>query len=165
MDIKKDCKCMFLRIPSFYRNLDVIEEHLDIFRKHKELWIMKMGKKPDQDYLEEVIKNNGGLIIKKASKFGNQFYFAKLESISPNNKLIYPEYYNEIFKNMNKKLEDTFEDSVWFKVTEIYKLTMDDVGTFVTKKGTSLYEAATHLYQVSYMYVNAKHSIKLKEVV
>lgn len=165
MIIKKETPCLFLRIPSFYRNLDVIEEHLKVYKEKKEVWIMKMGKKPNEDFIKEIINKNGGIIFKKASKFGNNFYFGKLTSIRPNeNNIVYPDYYNEIFNNMNRSLNVSFDDSVWFKVTDICELTKEEVDNFVTKKETSLYDAATHLFQVAYMYVSSKNEIYLKEV-
>ena len=160
--MKKNTKCLFLRIPAFTRTLDVVGEHIKCYEKNGYVWFMKMGQKPSEAFIKMVMENNGGIIFKSQAKFGNKFYYGDLTSISPTlDNIAYPEYYNEIFKNMNMSIETTFENAIWFKIENIKELPIKKVNAFQTEKEKSLYECATHLYQVSYMYVKTKEDIDI----
>lgn len=162
MMIKKDTKCLFLRIPSLDRKTDVIEEHLKTYEKNNQLWIMKMGKKPDINYLNDIIENNGGIIIKKSLKFGNEFFYGNLKSINPTKTIkSFPHYYNDIFNNMGIKIDDTFGEATWFLVENIKKISDNNVALFKTKNDKSLLECANKLFQVSYMFVSPEKDIEV----
>ena len=163
MNIKKNTPCLFLRIPAYTRSLDVVGKHVEKFNKENDLWILKMGKKPDEKYLKEIIEKDGGLIIKSQSKFNNKYYFCKLESINPLNSInmSYPDYYNEIFDNMGLNIEDTFNDSIWFNVSSMVEVSDNLIRNFYTAKEKNLYECASHLFQVSYMYVKPNKDISI----
>lgn len=159
MKIKKNTNNIFVRLVDYNKN-DYLEEHLKIFSKNGYVWLLKMGKNVSPDFLNEVIKNNGGLIIKKTAKNGNDFYFCKFESNKYDESTVYPEYYNEIFNEYATSNKSSL--GTWFKITEMKKLKVPDVKKFKTiSTGRDLYECGTKFNQVSQMHVVLEQDLNL----
>ena len=164
MIINKETPCVFLRIPNFNRKTDIIEEHRKVLEKNKKVFLMKMGRGINDTFLEKIYDENGYVILKNASVYGNKFYICNIEKIKENEKYIYPDYYDDIFEGMGISFSKAKEDSLWLKIismTEVGNEVIDNFKTLKNKK--SIYECATKLFQVSIMYGSAEKKIEIKK--
>lgn len=162
MIINKETPAVFLRIPNFERNINIIDEHIHVFKKNGFVDLMKLGKHPNEYRIKELFKKKGFLILKNASRFGNKFYLCKVKEINLDSSFCYPNYYNNIFKDMNTTLEKLKKEAFWIRITDIIEVEPKVIDNFKTyNKKTSIYESAMHLYQVSTMYGSAEKSIKI----
>ncbi len=162
MIIKKDTPCVFIRIPNFNRNTDIIKEHIEVLKNHKSVFLMKMGRGIRADFLDDIISKKGYLILKNASKYGNKFYLCNLENIRKDEKYVYPDYYNDIFEGMGITLDTAKKDSLWLKIISMKEVDGSIVDNFKTLKNhKSIYECALNLFQVSIMYGSAEKNIEL----
>lgn len=142
--IKNGTHHIFLRLNDFRGN-NYIEEHRNVIGKYGYTWLLKMGKTINKEYLENIIEEKGGVILKSSAKRGNKFYYASLEStdISKDDKLIYPEYYEEYFNYEHYSLEKVITEGHWFKINDMIELSDENVNKFVINKGRKpMYECA-----------------------
>lgn len=161
MKIVKNSNHLFLKIPNYGRNIDVIEEHIKIYNEYKEVFIFKMGRNPSASYLNELIANNGCIIFKSHSKFGNKFYIGKVVSIGENEKMNYPEYYNEIFENMNLNKSEIYKLGVWYKINNLVEISENIVNIFKTSKDKELYKSALRSFQTPFMYIKSTNNLEV----
>lgn len=161
MKIKKDSKSLFIRLVDYKRN-DFAEEHYKTFLEHKKVWILKMGRRLNEEFIKDVIKDDGCLIIKSTARNGNQFYICKLNELNQDEEYIYPEYYNELFEENSYELSGIKRLGTWLKIVDMKKIdrnTVEKFETISTKR--SLYECGTKFNQVSQIYVTSKENIEL----
>ena len=162
MIIKKDTPVIFLRIPNFERKYNIIDEHIKVLEKNGYVDLMKLGKRPNELRVTDLFKLKGYLILKSASKFGNKFYLCTVEKINEQKKYCYPEYYNNIFYNMNSSLDKMKEEAFWIRITNMKEVESTIIDNFKTySKKTSIYDSAMSLYQVSTMYGFAEKEMKI----
>ena len=164
MIIEKETPCVFLRIPNFNRKTDIVNEHIKVLNKYKKVFLMKMGRGIKNSFLEKIYEENGYLILKNASKYGNKFYICHIEKIKDNEKYVYPEYYNDIFEGMGISFEKAKKESMWLKIvsmTEVDEQVISNFKTLTNKK--SVFECAMKLFQVSIMYGSAEKRIEVKK--
>lgn len=164
MKLKKDTKNIYIKIPSYLRNMDVVSEHISICKKKGHVWIMKMGKKPSNNYLEDVIKESGGIILKSHSRFGNKFYYANLKSIKPskNENMYYPEYYNDIMKNMGISLDNLIEKETWLKAENFREISEEQANNFkIGNKDKEFTHVAKRAFQIPFMYITNTKDIEI----
>lgn len=130
MILKRNTPVLFLRLSNF-KNNDFVLEHKKIILNNGMTWMLKLGRKIDKKYLEEIIKCNSGLIIKESGKENFNFYFCKLESIKYDNSSIFPEYYYDYLEDQYYDLDYAIKEGNWFKITEIIKIDEYDVDKFI----------------------------------
>src|SRR5574344_701060 len=95
--LEKNTKCLLLKTKK-YQKYDFFEEHEKFINDNKYVWLMKTGRKIKDDYLKEIMKTNGGLILKTPGRENYELYFCELVDVDANNvDGVYPKYYNEIF--------------------------------------------------------------------
>ena len=160
MIIKKGTPCIFLRI-SDYGKYNQMQEHIDCCKKNGYVWMLKVGQKPNESYIKEVIKSGGVIITKSTAKYGHKFYCSKILSIVPDDKLIYPDYYNEFMDYNFYDIETLKNDGFWVKVSEFVELSNEKVDKFVTSSTKrSLLECGTK-FRVTHMNVEPIEDIKI----
>lgn len=152
--LKKETPHLFLRLNNF-ENYNFIEEHKKVMDKYGYVWLLKIGKTINQEFVKKVIAEKGGIILKSSVKDGNKFYYCDLLSneVPENDKeLIYPNYYNEFFEYEAYNLEDLKKSGYWFKIANMREITEDDVYNFRICKGhkpmldCALYSRVVHMY-------------------
>ena len=153
MKIKKETPHLFIRLNN-YENYDFIEEHRKSLEKNGHVWILKIGKTMNRDYIDKVIKENGGLIIKSTKSKGNQFYYCKVISADPNSEteLKYPSYYDEYLYYEGYDIEQLKKNAYWFKIVSMIPIEYSTVDKFVVGKfnkkltGLALETRVVHMY-------------------
>ena len=160
--IKKGTPHIFLRLNDFNNN-DYIQEHRKVIDKYGYTWLLKMGKTINKEYLNDIIRQNGGLILKSSAKRGNKFYYAEVISIDISNEeeIIYPEYYNEYFDYENYTIEQVKKDGYWFKITGIVDVDDEFIDNFIINNGGKpMFECALET-RVVHMYISNKKETSL----
>ena len=160
--IKKRTPHLFIRINDFNNN-DYIEEHRKVIKKNGYTWMLKMGKTINREYLKDIVTEHGGIILKSSAKRGNKFYYAEVVStdISKENKLVFPEYYEEYFDYEYYTLEQVKKDGFWFKITNIIDVDDEFVDNFIINNGEKpMLECALET-RVVHMYISNKNQLEL----
>ena len=162
MIVKKETPHLFIRLNN-YENFNYIEEHKKCLEEKGYVWMLKIGKTINKNYINEVIKSGGGLIIKSSKKEGNQFYFCSILSIEPNDdkKLFYPKYYDELFYYEGYKLETLKEEAYWFKINSMIPIEHSIVDKFVVGKENKRLTDLAIETRVVHMYTKNKEEITL----
>lgn len=160
--IKKETPHIFVRI-SDYEKYDYIEEHNNILKKEGYVWLLKIGKTINRKYLSDVVKSNGGIILKTTAKKGNKFYYADLLDTDINNddNPIYPKYYDEYLYYSGYDISYAKENGFWFKISNLREISNDIVSKFIlngNKKEMLDYAINT---RVVHMYVSNKEDINI----
>lgn len=161
-NIKKRIPHIFLRLNDFNNN-DYIQEHRDVINKYGFTWLLKMGKTINKDYLNDIVEKKGGLILKSSAKRGNKFYYAEVVStdISKEEKMIYPEYYNEYFDYEYYTIEQAKQEGYWFKITNIIEVDDEFIDNFIINNGGKpMLECALET-RVVHMYISNKKDVSL----
>lgn len=145
MKLNDNQQFLFLRMSNF-ENYDFIEEHKKIIEEKGYVWILKTGRKIDRNFLNDLIKENSGLIIKKPSRTDDRLFFCKLESIDYDNSNIFPEYYYDFLTYQGFKITDiNRNNSCWFKISEITLISDKEAEKLVVlKNNNSLKNAAVN---------------------
>lgn len=155
MKVLKDSKSIFVRLIDYKKN-DFALEHYNVLKKNKKVWMLKFGKPIKESFIEEVIKTKGYLITKSTARNGSQFYICKIEKIDETENYIYPDYYNEIFKENSYELNEIKNIGYWIKIIDMKPIPKEIVEQFVTiSTKRSLYECGTKFNQVSQIHVEA----------
>ena len=160
MNLKEDTPLLFLRLGSFM-GFDTIDEHRKVINDKGFVWMLKIGRKINESYLEDIIKNNAGIILKKSSKNDKKLYYAKLDSINYDNSNVFPEYYYDFLSEYGYKISDLNKSNCnWFKVTDIYELNSSESNKIiVSKNGKSLEESAANS-RTPYIFCSVKKDVK-----
>lgn len=159
MIIEKGTPCLYIKITNYDKKNYVIE-HKNALEKKGYVWLLKMGQKVKESFLKEIIKKDGVLILKSSPKNGNKFYLCKFDSFKVDDTLYFPDYYNEILRNLYCSLDELKEEASWFRLTRIEEVDNDIIkkfSTISTKK--DLYTVALRAKQLSQMYVEANEKI------
>lgn len=161
MKIDKKKPHLFIRINN-YDNYDYILEHKKVIERNGFTWILKIGKTINKDFIESLVKEKTGIIIKSSKKLGNKFYYCKVEDVDPHNKkLIYPDYYEDYFWYEGYNLEDLVDNGYWFKITTMTEIPKNIVDKFVIIKSQKpLYDCATET-RVVHMYIENNSAIEI----
>mgnify|MGYP000911594202 CR=1 FL=1 len=159
MKLKKGTKGLFLKI-SDYKNYNYAKEHFECYEKNKFVWMLKMGRIINKDTINELIKNDGVLIIKSTVKNGNQFYLCKIEKYDLDENFIYPQYYNELFKNEYYDLEDLKRNNTWIKINYMKPIDMTIVDKFITSSSKRPLREGC-MYRVSHIYIESIDDINI----
>ena len=159
MKIKKNTKGLFLKM-SDYKNYDYSKEHFECYKKNGFVWMLKIGRSINPKTINEIIKNNGFLIIKSTVKNGNQFYLCKIEKCSIDEEIIYPEYYNELFKNEYYDLEELKRNNTWIKINFMKPIEMDIVNKFIISSSQKpLIEGC--MFRISHIFIENIEDIEI----
>lgn len=154
MKIKNNQKFLFLRMSNF-QNFDFFEEHNKIIEEKGYVWILKMGRKIDKNYLKELIKNDSGIIIKKPSRLDDRLFYCKLESIDYDNSSIFPDYYYDYLTYNGYKVSDlTNNNSCWFKISEISLIPESIADSLVVSKNNNSLKNAAINSRTPYIFCN-----------
>ena len=153
MEIKKETPHLFIRLNN-YDNFNYIDEHIKCINEKGYVWMLKMGKTINRNYIDDVIKSGGGLIIKSSKKDGNQFYYCNIISVDPKaeKELFYPKYYDELFYYEGYKLETLIENAYWFKINSIIPINYSIVDKFVVGKNNKKLTNLASETRVVHMY-------------
>lgn len=160
--IKKDTPHIFLRIGD-YLDYDYIDEHKKIDKEYGSVWMLKIGKTINKKYLDSIIETNGGVILKKSIKKGNQFYYADLISVDILNEkdIHYPKYYDEYLYYEGYRLEDILQSGYWFKLKNIREIDDDIVNKFIVNSNKKpMYSFATNT-RVVHMYISNECDLEI----
>lgn len=160
--IKKETPHLFLRIGD-YEHYDYIDEHMKVYKQYGYVWLLKIGKTINKEYLKSIIEKKGGILLKKPAKKGNQFYYADLISIDINcdKDIKYPSYYDEYLYYEGFNLDDVKKNGYWFKITNIRKIDNDIVSKFIINSNNkSMIDYALNT-RVVHMYIKNKCEIKI----
>ena len=161
MKVKKDIPCIFIRLIDYRKN-NFVEEHIKSYKEKGYVWLLKMGKPANEKYMKEVYESGGGLILKETARNGNKFYYCELENEPDCKDLYYPDYYDEIFKDMYCSKDKIKNLGTWFKITSINPLTDKQVECFKTiSTGKTLLECGRKFNQVSQMHVKSDVDLEL----
>lgn len=134
MIIKEKTPNLFLRLTNF-KEYDYINEHKKCLENNGFVWILKVGKFIDKEFLESIIKNGGGIILKTPKRTDNKYYFCKLESYRPyNEKIVFPDYYKEYLESEGLDLNTTLRNENWLKISSMIELSDSQAEKFVTIK-------------------------------
>ena len=130
--IKKDTPHLFLRLGD-YEQYDYIDEHKKIDVETGSVWLLKIGKTINKDFLKKIVESKGGIILKKSASKGNQFYYADLIDINILNddNAKYPKYYDEYLYFEGLNIEDVKKNGYWFKISNIREISNDVVSKFI----------------------------------
>lgn len=151
MKLFNDAPYLFLRMSNFNDN-DFINEHSKIIKDNGYVWVLKMGRKINKEYLKEIIKNQTGLIIKKPSRSDNRLFYCKLESIDYDNSNLFPDYYYDFLSYNGYKLSDLNNNSSWFKISEISLIPNDIIDNFVVSKNENDLKSAALNSRTPYIF-------------
>ncbi len=161
MKIVKNSPCIFVRLID-YKGNDFAKEHFDVFKKNKKVWLLKMGKTVKDNFVSEVIENNGVMITKSTARNGNQFYICKIEKVDDMEEYIYPEYYNDIFYDMSIDAREIKKYGYWFKIVDMKPVDQKIVDKFETiSTGRSLLECGLKFNQVSQIHAISKEDLSI----
>lgn len=162
MKIKRETPVLFVRI-SDYKKYNYVEEHKKVLDKNGYVWLLKIGKKSNENFVKKVLENGGGLIIKSTAKHGHNFYYCTFTTNKVDDSLLYPDYYNEIFDDEYYDLEELKKSCSWFKIEKMVPLSEEQVKKFVViKTRRNLLECGT-MFRVNQMYLEADEDIIINE--
>lgn len=152
--LTKETPHLFLRLNDF-NGYNYIEEHKKVIEKEGFVWLLKVGKTINQEFVKKIIEGKGGIILKSSVKNGNKFYYCDLldnQVPEKNTELIYPKYYDEYFESEAYDVEDMKKSGYWFKITNLKEIKESDVYKFRICKGhkpmldCALYSRVVHMY-------------------
>lgn len=160
--INKETPHLFLRIGD-YEDYDYIDEHIKVEKQYGYVWLLKIGKTINKEYLKRIIETNGGIILKKTAKKGNQFYYADLLSVDINDEkeIKYPSYYDEYLYYEGFSIDDVKKNGYWFKLSNIRKINNDTVSKFIVNSNNkSMINYALNT-RVVHMYIKNESELKI----
>ena len=162
MKIKKDTPHLFIRLNN-YEHFNFIDEHKKCLEDKGYVWILKIGKTINRNYINDIIESGGGLIIKSTKKDGNQFYLCRVLSANPEDdkELYYPEYYNELFYYEGYNLNDLKRNAYWFKIDSMIPIDYNIVDKFVVGKFNKRLTSLALETRVVHMYTKNKEDITI----
>lgn len=152
--IKKETPHLFLRLNNFL-NYSYLAEHKKVMDEKGYVWLLKIGKTINQDFVKRIIEEHGGIILKSSVKDGNKFYYCDLldnKVPEDNTEFYYPEYYNEFCEYEAYDINELKKTGYWFKIANMREITEDDVYNFRICKGhkpmldCALYSRVVHMY-------------------
>lgn len=161
-NLKQYTPHLFLRLNNF-EEYNFIDEHKKLIESKGYVWLLKIGKTINQEFVKKIIEEGGGIILKSSAKNGNKFYYCDLLSndINSENKIVYPEYYNEFFEYEAYNLEDLKKTGYWFKITNMRDITEDEVYKFrICKSHKPMLDSALYT-RVVHMYVENDRDMKI----
>jgi hypothetical protein len=160
--INKDSKHLFLRLSNFFE-YDSVEETKKSFAKNGYIWILKTGRKPSNEFLDDVINSNGGIILSNSSRKNKKYYYCKLDTYNPRNeKIVYPSYYDEYLQYENYSFNETIKNETWLKISSFIELTENEAEQFLTIKSNRKITECIQSRAV-YMYLYCNNILKVKE--
>lgn len=162
--IKPETPHLFLRLNN-YNGYDFIKEHKNCIDKNGYVWLLKVGKTINRDFIKSIIEKNGGIILKSSAKDGNKFYYCNLldYEIPKNDKeFIFPEYYKEFFDYEGYNLNDLKNTGYWFKISEIKEIDRKIVDSFVICNGKKPMLDVALYTRVVHMYIENSKEIEIK---
>ncbi len=125
MYVNMDKEMIVVRFLTF-KNFDFIEEHSDVLKKNKIVWMLKTGKYIPAPVLDEIINNGGMMILKAPKKLGGKYYmthFCEYYHGNAKESMVFPEYYYQLPTEYDKSPLD----GTWLKIDRIHELTNEYV--------------------------------------
>lgn len=139
--IKEDSTCLFLRVPD-YKNYNSIEEHIKKINECGYVWMVKLGKYPRRDYLKRFMHDGGILILKTTPKNNNKYYAFKVSSLIPENELIIPNYYKDLFEDEGYDISMLKNTHLWLQLDWYKEISEDKLNNYVTLSTKNAFSSA-----------------------
>ena len=133
MKLKEKTPCLFLKLAN-YKKYDYIEEHQKTLNENGSVWILKIGREINKEFIRSIIEKDGGIILKTPARINNKYYYCKLINNKPTKEIVYPKYYDEYLKYEGYNFEDTLKNENWFEIDSMEEMDPEDVEKIVIIK-------------------------------
>lgn len=151
MSIEKNTDMLLFRYSEF-RKFDFIEEHRNVLKECGHVWLLKAGRKTNENSIKNVIDSGGYFILKSPKRLGNRYYMARVKEFSEKKPEMgtYPQYYDCFLQESELYYGVSFQ---WFKVIALAEIDEKLIDSLRLKKNDKKVEDVINKTRTAVMFV------------
>lgn len=164
MTIEINTEMMLFRFSN-YKKHSFIDAHQAVLQKEGHVWMLKFGRKTDNQKLQSIIRSGGWLVLRAPKAEGGKTYLAKFTDVQEESPIdmSFPAYYKELFESPNDYLLFKELSRQWFRLVSLKPISKSEAASLVISKSGKRVEDVIKVTRTAVMFVKNEIPIEVYE--